>query len=212
MQTAAKRVSEYWMRGCARGRGPPKELMGLWFGGKPETDRHLRDNFLGDVEAAARGDYDALAETDEGLVAQLVLLDQFPRNIYRDTPQMYAADPKAREVARRAVAERRDERMGVVERMFVYLPFEHSEDVADQRESVRLFSAMLEGANGEERGFCEALLKFAKDHHDDVAKYGRFPHRNALLGRENTPAEEEYLKAGGGYAPKQQGAGEGAAK
>ena len=157
-----------------------------WFAQDPDFDAEFRARFLDAHMAAARRELDSWAETPEGTLALMVLLDQFPRNCFRGTAHMYATDPLALFFARQAVADRHD--MAVPEdlRMFLYLPFAHSERLADQEESVRL-SAPL----GEEN------IRHASRHRDIVARFGRFPHRNPMLGRETTAEERAFLDAGG---------------
>jgi len=155
-----------------------------WWVKDPKFDAMLRDRFGALVEQAAAGDLDNWAETAEGARAFIILLDQFTRSIYRDSPKAFDADDKARAMARRAIAKGFDKGLDMHQRVFMYMPFEHSEDIADQDESCRLI-----GEIGSEN-----YLKFAHAHRDIIVKFGRYPHRNAVMGRENTRAEEDYLK------------------
>lgn len=159
----------------------------LWFARDPDFDRMFRERFLPDHEAAARGELMHWQGTAEGALALVILLDQFPRNAFRDTPRMYDTDAMARRVASVAFAAGYD---GVIPgelRKFLLLPFAHSEDLADQERAVAL--ARRIGAYDLER---------AQHHRDIVRRFGRFPHRNRILGRESTPEEQHYL-ANGGY-------------
>jgi len=123
----------------------------------------------------------------------IILLDQLSRNVFRGSPEAFAADPHARDIARRMVATGLDASLTPVERIFIYLPFEHSEDLADQDQSVRLFET-LRGDLGDK------TTDYADRHREVIREFGRFPHRNAVLGRQNTPAEEEYLaRPGAGF-------------
>ncbi|MDQ6437839.1 DUF924 family protein [Mesorhizobium sp. LHD-90] len=157
-----------------------------WFEKNDDFDTAFREKFLETHEAAARGDLDGWTESAEGALALLILLDQFPRNCFRSTAHMYATDPHARRIARKAVAAGYDRAFDGPVRVFFYLPFSHSEDLADQEEAVRLQSLI-----GEE------YAKHARRHRDIVAKFSRFPHRNAILGRDTTPEEQKYLDDGG---------------
>lgn len=157
-----------------------------WFGKDPAFDAEFRDKFLAAHEAAAANGLDMWAATPEGSLALLILLDQFPRNCFRGTERMFATDAKALEVAAAAVANGQDQKLDEELRAFVYLPFEHSEELADQDRSVELFTPL-----GEE------MLRWADMHRDIIRRFGRFPHRNEILGRESTPEEIEFLKAGG---------------
>jgi uncharacterized protein (DUF924 family) len=137
--------------------------------------------------------YDAWNQTAEGALALLILLDQFPRNLYRGTPHAFATDPLARMFAREAIAAGHDQDPSIpLElRRFFYLPFEHSESLVDQEFSVQLF-ATLQADTGDEES-----MKYALIHRDVIARFGRFPHRNPGLGRETTEAEQAFLDEGG---------------
>jgi uncharacterized protein (DUF924 family) len=166
-----------------RAAGPDK-----WFTKDAAFDDAIRARFLATCEAAAAR---ALAWDDsaEGALALLIVLDQFPRNIFRGSARAFAADPLAREVATRAIARGFDSQVAVAERGFFYLPFEHSEALADQERCVALNRAS---------GDADAL-KWAELHADIIRRFGRFPHRNAVLGRATTPDEQAFLD-GGGFA------------
>ena len=157
-----------------------------WWDKDADFDAEIRREFEATHKAALAGELDGWAETPDGALALIIALDQFPRNIYRDTPGAFAADGKAREVARLVLARELDRQVSEPEqRCFLYLPFEHSEDMEDQRLSVKLFR---------ERVGTERNIEFAEAHLDVIEKYGRFPHRNAILGRPNTPEEDAYLE------------------
>jgi uncharacterized protein (DUF924 family) len=131
-------------------------------------------------------------------VGLVILLDQFPRQIHRDSGDAFAYDAKALSIARRLLAAGPD-RFWPVERTFVALPFEHSEDIADQDYAVLLFAAEAVAAPADARDGLRMALDFATKHRDIIRKFGRFPHRNAALGRESTPEEVEFLKGGRGF-------------
>ena len=157
-----------------------------WFRGDADFDRQFRDRFLGAHEAAARGELDGWTASAEGALALLLLLDQFPRNAFRGTPRVYATDAQARRIADAAVRAGHDRCVPGELRQFFYLPFMHSEDPADQDRCV----ALNEAQGGES-------LRWATHHRDVVRRFGRFPHRNAVLGRASTPEEERFLAEGG---------------
>jgi uncharacterized protein (DUF924 family) len=159
-----------------------------WFRKDDAFDHEFRERFLAAHEAAARGELDGWAASAEGALALCILLDQFPRNAFRGTPRMFATDAKARAVARAAVHSGQDRQVDEEMRQFFYLPFMHSEDVADQDVCVELTSRI--GTDS---------LRYAQMHRDIIRRFGRFPHRNEVLGRASTPAEREFL-AGGGFA------------
>ena len=158
-----------------------------WFEKDDAFDAAIRSRFLATYEAAARGELSAWEESPEGALALLIVLDQFPRNMFRGSARSFAADPLARDVADRALTRGFDRDFPVAEREFFYLPFEHSEDAADQERCCALFRATGDAG----------LLKWAELHADIIRRFGRFPHRNAVLGRDSTPDEIEFLQAGG---------------
>ena len=160
---------------------------GKWFDPDDAFDAEIRTGFLGTYEAAASGALNSWEATPEGALALVLLLDQFPRNMFRDTPRAFAADPLARAVADRAIAHGFDKRVPKSEQLFFYLPFEHSEDPADQERCVALCR---------NSGDADAL-KWAELHADVIRRFGRFPHRNPILGRASTPDEEAFLASGG---------------
>jgi len=175
---APQDVLAFW-----RAAGPDK-----WFTKDTAFDDEIRTRFLATYEAAAAG---ALAwdDTADGALALLIVLDQFPRNMFRDSARAFAADPLAREVTTRAIGRGFDLAVAVAERSFFYLPLEHSETLADQERGVALNRAS---------GDADAL-KWAELHADIIRRFGRFPHRNAVLGR-TTTAEEQAFLDGGGFA------------
>ena len=177
MIETADAVLAFW-----RGAGPDK-----WFKKNTEFDDEIRTRFLATYEAAARGELAAWEETREGGLALLIVLDQFPRNMFRGSARAFAADPLALAVAGRAIERGFDLQLPVQERAFFYLPFEHSESMADQERCCELFRSTGDAD----------LLKWAELHTDIIRRFGRFPHRNAVLGRETTPEEQAFLDGGG---------------
>ena len=159
-----------------------------WFKADAMFDATCRERFAAALDAARAGAYDSWTATPRGTLALVILLDQFSRNIHRGTPAAFAADANARQVAASAIERGDDQTLGPVERIFLYLPFEHSEDLADQDRSVRLFESL--------RGTCEtaeSAVEYAERHRDVIRRFGRFPHRNAFVGRESTPDELAHL-------------------
>ena len=173
----------------------PNDVLGFWRNAGPERwfkkqaafDEAIRLKFEPVHHRAARGEYDAWAKTAEGALALLILLDQFPRNLYRESGHAFATDPKARAIARTAVEAGFDREVEPALRNFFYLPFEHSEDLADQD-----FGLALCAEAGDEEN-----LKWAGLHRDIIARFGRFPHRNPALGRTTTAEEQTFLDEGG---------------
>ena len=163
-------------------------LRKIWFTPNAEFDAEIRERFHEDVLEAGRGRLDGLSGTADGVLALLILLDQFPRNLFRGEARAFAYDGKARAVARLAIGMGLDKVLSPVERVFIYLPFEHSEDIEDQIRSVALFKTLPPVIWRDE------VIDYAIRHHDIVAQFGRFPHRNAVLGRASTAEELAFLQ------------------
>jgi uncharacterized protein (DUF924 family) len=157
-----------------------------WFDKDPLFDAAFETRFLAAHERAARGEFDGWAATPDGALALLILLDQFPRNCFRGQARMFATDAKAVAIAEAAIAAGHDRAIEPDLRLFVYLPFEHAEDLALQDRCVELF-----------RPLRADYLRFAILHRDIIARFGRFPHRNAVLKRASTAEEEAFLAEGG---------------
>ncbi|MBS0433058.1 MAG: DUF924 family protein [Proteobacteria bacterium] len=179
MTLHAHDVVEFW-----RAAGPRR-----WFARDAAFDADCRTRFLDAHHAAARREFEAWMGDPDGALALLILLDQIPRNIFRGSAHSYATDGLAREYARRAIEAGFDAATAPELRAFFYLPFEHSEDIADQERSLDLHRA-LPG---------DDPAHWARLHHDIIRRFGRFPHRNAALGRASTPEEQAFLE-GGGFA------------
>ncbi|MEZ5560662.1 MAG: DUF924 family protein [Pseudomonadales bacterium] len=175
-----------------------------WFDGSAEVDDALRAAFPELPQRAAAGELDHWLDDPEGLVCFVLACDQLPRNLYRGSERAFATDALALAVARRAVDDRIDLGLGYDARAFLYLPFEHSEAPSDQHASVGLFSRLRDDTPPGRRHLTGAYLKYAQQHRDIVLRFGRFPHRNALLGRPSSAAELEYLKSATTFG---QGAG-----
>lgn len=165
----------------------------VWFGKAPETDRVLRERFCDAAVRAAAGELDAWRASPVPCLALILLLDQLPRNIWRGEPRAWSSDEHALTVARSAVSRGLDRSLRFVERVFVYLPFEHAEDRLAQREAVRLFGALADESPRALRPLLLAAHYGAVTHARIVERFGRFPHRNVTLGRESTPEEEAFL-------------------
>ncbi|KAB2844100.1 MAG: DUF924 domain-containing protein [Burkholderiales bacterium] len=172
--------------------GKPREC---WFRKDADFDAAIRARFGSVVSEALAGGLVDWAGDPRSALALLVLLDQFPRNLFRLSAEAFAGDARARVLAREIVAARWDGGLAPVERVFVYLPFEHSEDGADQDRAVALFAALAQAQSG-----FAGFLDYAERHREVIRRFGRFPHRNAALGRASTPAEALYLaQPGSGF-------------
>jgi uncharacterized protein (DUF924 family) len=162
-----------------------------WFKKSDDFDASIRERFMPLLESARAGSLAPWRDSPLSLLALIVVLDQFPRNLFRDSPRAYDTDTAALSCAREMVARGWDQRLNAVERQFVYLPFEHAEDMDAQRESLRLFGELARHTGSTD------LLEWARKHTVIVERFGRFPHRNAVLGRASTPEEVEFLKQPG---------------
>lgn len=160
-----------------------------WFHADAAFDDECRARLLDAHFAAARRALEGWMDGAEGALALAILLDQIPRNLFRGSGHAYATDPLARHYAKRALEAGFDAQAPAGLRLFFYMPFEHSEDMADQARAVDLFTALGE----------DEYLRYAVAHRDVIARFGRFPHRNHALGRTNTPEEQAWLDAGGGF-------------
>ncbi|MBF2015133.1 MAG: DUF924 domain-containing protein [Rivularia sp. T60_A2020_040] len=168
--------------------GKPKKI---WFAKEPEFDEELRRCFLTDYEKAAAGYLDEWKDSPLTCLALILLLDQFPRNIFRETPQAFATDWEALSTAHLAIAQGYDRQLLNVQRWFVYLPFVHSENIDHQRQAVKLFQKV----SGDKDS--ASAIENAIRHRSVIERFGRFPHRNLILGRLSTPEEKEFLKEPG---------------
>jgi uncharacterized protein (DUF924 family) len=184
-EARARRILEFWF-----GSADLTQLVehrDIWFKRDEAFDEELRRLFAHDVERALRGELNSIAADAEGALALLLLLDQFPRNLFRGTARAFSGDERARKIANAAIARGFEAAMSQVHRTFLYLPFQHSEEMRDQQRSVLLFATL-----DDQRGY-----DFAVRHLEIIARFGRFPHRNAALGRQSTAEEIEFLKTPG---------------
>ncbi len=163
----------------------------FWFTKKPKFDRELKALFLTDYEQAAAGQLDHWKESPHSCLALILLLDQFPRNMFRGTAIAFATDPQALLAAEHAVNKGFDRELLPVQRWFIYLPFEHSENLDHQHQCVELFAALRSDLDS------AATINYAVRHLSVIERFGRFPHRNKILGRATTPEEAEFLQQPG---------------
>ena len=188
MDAKAAEVLQFWF-----GDGPPYADRPEWFRKSDAFDREIERRFAPLIESALQDGLSAWAAEPATALARVILLDQFPRNVFRNTPKAFAGDPLALAAARVMVERGQDAALAPVQRVFVYLPFEHAEDLAAQNTSVQLFGALAREAPEAGTGW----LDYAQRHHTIVARFGRFPHRNAILGRPSTPEETAFLSQPG---------------
>jgi len=188
----AQRVLDFWFG--APGSAGHGQMHAAWFRKRTSFDASIAHRFGPLVDAALGGGLRDWAQQPASALARIVLLDQFTRNIFRDTQRAFAGDALALPAARAMVSAQQDEALPPLQRAFVYMPFEHAEDLAAQDEALRLFGQLAVGAS-DAAGF----LDYARRHRAVIARFGRFPHRNAVLGRASTPDEIEFLKQPGSH-------------
>lgn len=195
-KASARTVLDFWF--LPAGDPGRNRYRAEWFRRDDAFDAAIRTRFAADVEAALAGRLHPADDLEE-LLAHILLLDQFTRNIFRNTPRAFAGDAQALALANDLVNSVRDISLPAYQRWFAYMPFEHSESLADQERAVRLFTVLRNDSDGTGRpdaAFASAL-DYAIRHRDVITRFGRFPHRNVILGRTSTTAEIEFLKQPG---------------
>lgn len=170
---------------------------GLWWRKDPAIDAAMRVRFQDQVEAAGNNLLDHWTQTPHGRLALIILTDQFPRNIHRNTPDAFRFDPKARALCHAGIAAGDDRMLRPIERTFHYLPLEHSESLADQEKSVRVARDLMDEVDAGHRATFEGFWRYAVSHCDIIKRFGRFPHRNRILSRPSTPEEIAFLQTPG---------------
>jgi uncharacterized protein (DUF924 family) len=168
--------------------------MQLWFQGGPEVDREIRERFLADVERARRSELNDWAETPRGRLALIVLLDQFSRNVYRGSGEAFASDALSLKLTLDGLDSGQDKALSCFEQLFFVLPLEHAEDLAMQDRMVSYLDTWAQSLPATLQGMGRDTRAFAQLHREVIARFGRFPTRNAALGRESTPAEEAHIR------------------
>lgn len=192
METPAS-IRLFWFGSAADDAAVAARQARLWWAKDEQVDREIERRFAGWVERAARGALDDWALTPDGRLALILLTDQFPRNMYRGTPQSFAFDRHALAWCKDGLAAGMDGALRPVERVFFYLPLEHAESMADQELAVALFGQLADGVDPAQRAAFDGFLDYARRHRDVIARFGRFPHRNGILGRASSAEERAFL-------------------
>jgi len=190
-------ILEFWFADALESPAKAKERGAFWFGSDPSADSLIWELYADTVTDAASGHYDDWLQTARGRLALIIVLDQFPRNIFRGTAEVYRYDPIVINLAQAGVALGQLAGMEVAEQAFFLMPYQHSEELEVQRAGVALMQAMVAEAPDEWRDSAQNFADFAVRHLDIVENYGRFPHRNRVLGRSSTEAEDRFLREGG---------------
>ena len=194
-----KDILAFWFGDVLESDWPADNRSNLWFGGGAEQDQLIATRFGGLVEQALDGGLEAWEAQLHSRVALVVLLDQFTRNIHRGQARAFAGDTRAQQLVLRTLQAGQHTELPRVGRVFLYMPLMHAEDMALQEECVARFTLLAEQAPKALQPTLANNLKFAREHRDIIATFGRFPYRNAALGRQNTPAEQAFLEHGPRY-------------
>ncbi|NNE61907.1 MAG: DUF924 domain-containing protein [Woeseia sp.] len=192
-QVRIDRVLEFWFREQDMSAPKIDSRMDLWFGEDEVFDQEIAATFGDDIELASRGKLDHWTHTPRGRLALILLLDQFRRNMYRNTADAFAMDQVVLKLCVEGAMAKADKDLSAIERVFFYMPLQHAESLRVQAKSVEIYNKLATAVTPTYRETFETIAQFAELHHDIVERFGRFPHRNKLLGRDNTPEEQEYL-------------------
>ncbi|MBD2102297.1 DUF924 family protein [Leptolyngbya sp. FACHB-261] len=184
-------VLNFWFADAHQDQASLRACSKVWFGKKTDFDDQVRTQFVEVYQQAVAGDLDNWRQSAQGCLALILLFDQFPRNMFRGSAQAFATDSQALGLAKHALAQGFDRELLPVERWFLYLPFEHSESLSEQQRSVELQRPLEEQVQGLN------ILRYALRHLEVIERFGRFPHRNRILGRSTTAEEAEFLKQPG---------------
>ena len=194
--SSAQAIVAFWLGDSIQGPEAANAQRSLWYQGGPEVDVEIHERFGSSAERAREGKLVDWERSPEGVLALVILLDQFTRNIYGGTPEAYSGDQLAWTIAKRALSTGLDRALPVTGRIFLYHPFHHSELLAEQQRAVALLEALEREAPDVWRTYLRRSVEGFGGHRDVVARFGRFPHRNKVLGRPSTPEEETYLASG----------------
>ena len=186
-------VLTFWFKEHALSAPQIDRRMDIWFGADPIFDHEITKEFANDVELASAGKLDYWAESPRGRLALIIMIDQFRRNIHRNTAQAFSKDTAALKYCVEGAIKKHEQDLAPIEKVFFYMPLQHAESRKVQSKSVLLYKRLIASASPTYRETFETVLQFAELHRDIVDQFGRFPHRNTLLNRANTPEENEYL-------------------
>jgi uncharacterized protein (DUF924 family) len=191
-----ERILSFWFREQELSAPQIDRRMDVWFGEDPLFDQEIEKEFADDVEAASRGVLDYWADQPQGRLALILLLDQFRRNIYRNAAEAFAKDGVALKLCVQGAMEKKDNGLMPIQRVFFYMPLQHAESRKVQAKSVEIYRRLADAVSPTYRETFETIAQFAELHRDIIERFGRFPHRNKVLNRKNTPEEEEFLAGG----------------
>lgn len=186
-------ILKFWFGRIEETIVPTENRARIWFADSPEVDAEIKTRFEPTLERAAKGAFSSWETDSHGQLALIIILDQFSRHIYRQDPRAFHQDDYALSICQRGIAHHADHGLTLMERVFYYFPLLHAEHLPYQEEGVRCYEVLMELAFPETRIIYESFFKFANHHYNIVRQFGRFPQRNAVLGRISTPEEQAYL-------------------
>ncbi len=186
-------ILSFWFKEHALSAPQIDRRMDIWFGEDPVFDHEIEKEFANEVELASSGALNHWADSSEGRLALIILIDQFRRNIHRNTVEAFSKDRLALELCVKGAMEKKDKSLSPIQKVFFYMPLQHAESRKVQAKSVELYRRLATAVSPTYRETFETVAQFAELHKDIIDQFGRFPHRNQLLGRDNTPEEDEYL-------------------
>ena len=198
-QARIREILDFWFREQELSAPQIDRRMDIWFGEDPVFDHEIKKEFSGDVERACQGKLDHWAADPHGRLALILLVDQFRRNLYRGTADAFSMDKLALKLCVEGAMEKKDKGLTPIQKVFFYMPLQHAESRKVQAKSVELFNRLAESVSPTYQETFLTVAQFAELHKDIIDQFGRFPHRNQLLGRDNTPEEEEYLADAPGF-------------
>ncbi|WP_068467764.1 DUF924 family protein [Candidatus Protochlamydia phocaeensis] len=195
----AQQILDFWFGPLSGPDSYPTDKVSIWLANSPDIDRQIREEFAFDVQNAINGDLNSWRDTPKGRLALILLLDDFSRIIYRNTPQAFASDAMAKGLVLEGIQRGDDKKLYPIERAFFYLPLEHSEDPKLQALSVNVYKQLFEQAPDKIKSQMQQFYQYALFNQQVISRFGRFPHRNAILGRTSTPEEIIYLNQRGSF-------------
>ena len=187
-------VLKFWFGRVEKTVIPSERRARIWFGESKEVDEEIKQEFSKDLESAIQYNYQEWENNPRGQLALIILLDQFSRHVYRDTPKAFAQDEYALEICIHGIQNKADHHLSLIERVFYYFPLLHAENIACQKQSVHAYQNLVDLAFPETHIIYDSFLQFAQHHFGIIERFGRFPQRNMVLGRDTIPSEEQFLK------------------
>ncbi len=192
-QIRIESVLSFWFKEHALSAPQIDRRMEIWFSEDPVFDLQIEKEFAGEVEMASNGSLNHWGKTPQGRLALIIMIDQFRRNIHRNSARAFAKDPLALKLCVEGAMAKMEHSLSPIQKLFYFMPLQHSESRKVQAKSVEIFRRLAESVSDTERETYMTILQFAELHKDIIDQFGRFPHRNKLLNRDNTPEENEYL-------------------